>query len=52
MLGVTVFGLFFTPVFYVFIRQVLQGGAPLPNHDADDMDANDMDANDSEVRHA
>ena len=34
MLGVTFFGLYFTPVFYVFIRQVLQKGAPLPSHDA------------------
>ncbi len=34
MLGVTFFGLYFTPVFYVFIRKVLQKSAPLPNHDA------------------
>jgi len=33
MLGVTFFGLYFTPVFYVVIRQVLQKGAPLANYD-------------------
>jgi multidrug efflux pump subunit AcrB len=30
MLGVTFFGLFLTPVFYVFIRKVIQRGAPIP----------------------
>jgi multidrug efflux pump len=30
MLGVTFFGLFLTPVFYVFIRKVVQRGAPIP----------------------
>lgn len=46
MLGVTFFGLFFTPVFYVFIRLVLQRGAPLPNHDAD-VDESDVDHSDA-----
>ena len=53
MLGVTIFGLIFTPVFYVFIRQVLQGGAALPNHDGDvSVNISDADANDTGVRHA
>jgi multidrug efflux pump subunit AcrB len=30
MLGVTFFGLFLTPVFYVFIRKVIQKSAPIP----------------------
>ena len=30
MLGVTFFGLFLTPVFYVVIRKVIQRGAPIP----------------------
>ena len=30
MLGVTFFGLFLTPVFYVFIRKVVQRSAPIP----------------------
>jgi multidrug efflux pump len=30
MLGVTFFGLFLTPVFYVFIRKVIQRSAPIP----------------------
>ena len=46
MLGVTFFGLIFTPVFSVFIREVLQGGAPLPNQDAD------SDISESKVHHA
>ena len=39
MIGVTVFGLFLTPVFYVLLRS-LTGMKPLKHHGADTLGAN------------
>jgi hypothetical protein len=44
MLGVTFFGLFLTPVFYVLIRKVVQRGAPIPMPHDDESQASSKEA--------